>query len=121
MVVQLGAAQLIDGHFAFDGERALHEALLIHLTRQERHAERLLRDAERDAQRERRLAAADVAAQQDQVAPPHPAAEHLVERAEAGGDGVAGDLAGTLRVDTLDERVERGAFFEAAGWRRHGL
>jgi len=79
----------------------------------------LLRHAQRHAERQRRLAGADVAAQHDQVAAAQAAAQDLVHRPETGGHGVARDLAGALRVDALHQGLERGPLLQAA--RGHGL
>src|SRR5256885_12925045 len=47
---------------------------------------RSLRDPQRQAERERRLARADVPAEHDEIAPAQAAAQHPVDRRKAGGD-----------------------------------
>jgi hypothetical protein len=81
----------------------------------------LLRHAQGHAERERRFTAADVAAEQNQIAAAEPSAEQFVERAEPGRDRVARDFAGTLCIHALDQIVEGGALFEATGRRWHDL
>jgi len=123
LIGQLGRAQLVHGDSTLDRERPLHQALLVHLAGEERHAEptSLLRDAERDPEGERRLARADVASQHDQVPPAQPAAQQAVDRREAGRDRVARDLAGALLIHPCDQRLRRGGevAFQSTWWHRY--
>ena len=107
LVVELGAAQLVHGHPPLDRERALHEPLLVHLPREQGHAGAALRHAQRQPQRERRLAGADVASQHHEVAASQPAPHKAVDRREAGGNRIARHLARTLLIHPLDEGLGR--------------
>src|SRR5207245_4153754 len=89
LIAQLRGAKLVHSDLPLDGQGALHQALCIHLTRQIGDAERLLRHAQRDAEREGGLPAADIAAQENQVAAAKAATEELVERPESRWYGVA--------------------------------
>src|ERR1043165_6810515 len=80
LVVELPGTELVHGGAPFEGEGALHQAFLAHLPRQEEHRHPLQRRAERDPEGEGTLPAPYVAGEEDQVAPPEPAAEELVDR-----------------------------------------
>ena len=106
------AAQLVHGDAALDGERALHEPLLVHLPRQIRDADALLRHTQREAEGKGGLPRAHVPAERDQVAPPEAPSQELVERGEARGNGVSRDLPRSLVVHALDDRLQRGPLLE---------
>jgi hypothetical protein len=115
-VVHHAAAQVVDARAALDGEQALRHALRRHLAGEERDrpgpgdrrqvvraARRPLAGTVGHGERQRRLPARDVAAEDDEVALAQPAAEQLVDAREPGRDGIRGRDAVGDRVDAAHD------------------
>ena len=86
--VEPALAQVVDRAPPLHGQRALEHPLRAHLAREEQRRRRPRAPLASRCQGQRRLAAADVAAEDDQVLPAEPAAQHAVERGKAARHGV---------------------------------
>ncbi len=106
-LVERSPAQVVDPCTPFESEHALEDAIRRCFAGEEHRRHAAQRSAHRHGEGEGRLAATDVASQDDQVAAAHSAAEELIDTRKAEGDGVG--RAGPIgpRVDAPYELRER--------------
>src|SRR5260221_1567131 len=107
-VVQRPASKVVQARAPLDGQRPLQNTVRKHLAGVEDRWPPPLGDAKRHGQRERALAAGDIATQNDQISPAESTAEQLVQARESGRNGVGGRRTISDGIDAPEEKRQGG-------------